>query len=461
MHSCRLICAKGASSYLAVFLFFLGLAVGPSRGCPVDCVCYPSPMTVSCQSHHFLTVPEGIPQDSERVFLQNNQISLLLRGHFSPSLVTLWVYSNNLTFVDPGAFKGFVHLEELDLGDNGHLRELAPETFRGLARLHALHLYKCGLSALPGGLFQGLHSLQYLYLQDNHLDYLPDDLFVDLVNLSHLFLHGNRLWSLHQNTFRGLVNLDRLLLHQNQLQSVHRRAFHDLRRLTLLFLFNNSLSELPGESLAHLGALEYLRLNSNPWVCDCRARSLWEWLRRFRGSSSSVECHFPEARRGRNLKELPPEDFRACSGSESLHQINGPPRFRPPDRVPPRDHPPLRSSTEKGKDGRRDQGTLPGQRPGYRKNCTKSRNRTTKPASLGPWKNTGEQEEEEEEGAAAAPDYKQKSHLGLLPKHRGKCPRAPLPPPSGVQQGTRNHAGPVRAADLIAQLLVALVVIIR
>uniref|UniRef100_A0A8D0BUS8 Reticulon 4 receptor like 1 n=1 Tax=Salvator merianae TaxID=96440 RepID=A0A8D0BUS8_SALMN len=444
-----------AGGYLELFLLLLGLKIHAAGGCPVDCVCYPSPMTVSCQSHNFLAIPEGIPEDSERIFLQNNQISLLLRGHFSPSMVTLWVYSNNITFIDPNTFEGFVHLEELDLGDNRHLRELAPDTFHGLVRLHALHLYRCGLSSLPSGIFSGLHNLQYLYLQDNHIDYLHEDLFVDLVNLSHLFLHGNKLWSLHQNTFRGLVNLDRLLLHQNQLQSIHRRAFHDLRRLTLLFLFNNSLSELQGESLAHLGALEYLRLNGNPWNCDCRAQSLWDWLRRFRGSSSSVVCESPERVHGKDLKELKAENFRGCLGSESLHQINVH-RLPSGDRAHPRDHPPLLSSTEKGKRRGDDHSLQAGQRPGYRKpskNCTKSRNRT-RPVPLVPWKNAEEVQ-----------DYEHKSNIGLLPKQKSKCPRTPIQPPSGVQQaagGTRSTgaraAGASRAA-LIAWLLVWAVII--
>ncbi|KAJ8267220.1 hypothetical protein GJAV_G00139930, partial [Gymnothorax javanicus] len=306
---------------LEFLLILCGLEL--SWSCPRHCICYTGPSTVSCQAHNFLSVPEGIPEDSERIFLQNNKIQQLLLGHFPSTTARLWLYSNNISYIQPSTFTGFIQLEELDLGDNRHLRSLASDTFHGLSRLQALHLYHCGLSSLPTGIFQGLHNLQYLYLQDNQLEFLEDDLFVDLLNLSHLFLHGNRLWSLHQNTFRGLGGLDRLLLHHNRLQWVHQLAFHDLRRLTTLYLFNNSLSELSGECLAQLPALEYLRLNDNPWECDCKALSLWDWLQRFRGSTSSLGCQAPPELAGKDMKQLRKEDFPSCSGSESLHHGKG------------------------------------------------------------------------------------------------------------------------------------------
>lgn len=139
-----------------------------------------------------------------------------------------------------------------------------------------------------------------------------DDLFADLANLSHLFLHGNRLRALSAGVFRGLPSLDRLLLHANRLSAIHRRAFRGLARLTILYLFNNSLSALPGDPLAALPALQFLRLNANPWACDCRARPLWAWFRRTRVSSSPVPCASPPHRRGTDLRHLRPRDFDAC-----------------------------------------------------------------------------------------------------------------------------------------------------
>lgn len=173
-------------------------------------------------------------------------------------------------------------------------------------------MHRCRLAALPHDLFHKLYSLQFLYLQENQIHILQDDLFSDLVNLSHLFLHGNRIRALSENVFRGLVNLDRLLLHDNRIRQVHRKSFRDLGRLTILYLFNNSLAELPGQTMRDVQGIQFLRLNDNPWSCDCEAQPLWEWFRTSRISSSEVVCTSPSERRGQDLRFLRELDFALC-----------------------------------------------------------------------------------------------------------------------------------------------------
>lgn len=156
----------------ALLLAALAWVPGGAPACPALCTCYVSPPTVSCQANNFSSVPAGLPPGARRLFLQNNVIGALRAGTFGPSTVTLWLYSNNISSIQPGTFRHLPALEELDLGDNPHLRVLAPDTFHGLRRLQALHLYRCQLASLPSTIFRGLHSLQYLYLQENGLLYL-------------------------------------------------------------------------------------------------------------------------------------------------------------------------------------------------------------------------------------------------------------------------------------------------
>uniref|UniRef100_A0A8C5LR01 Reticulon 4 receptor n=1 Tax=Leptobrachium leishanense TaxID=445787 RepID=A0A8C5LR01_9ANUR len=284
--------------------------------CPEACLCYNEPkITVSCQQQRLTIIPPYIPIQTQRIYLHNNKITFIRSTSFTScqNLTILWIHSNNITYIESGSFYGLNKLEELDMSDNFNLKTVSPLTFRGLTHLHTLHLNRCGLLELPLGIFQGLFSLQYLYLHENNLHFLHNDTFVDLGNLTFLFLHGNKLNSLSENVFAGLINLDRLLVHQNRLTVVHRRTFHDLKKVTTLYLFNNNLTVLKGEILSPLVSLQYLRLNGNQWICDCRAKSLWTWLKQFKGSSSELECFLPPELVGSDLKRLQIHYLDGCA----------------------------------------------------------------------------------------------------------------------------------------------------
>lgn len=83
----------------------------------------------------------------------------------SINLQVLWLYGNNITWIEAGAFSNLRILEELDLGDNPSLRHLEGGAFRGLEKLQSLHMHRCKLATLPHDIFHKLYSLQFLYLQ--------------------------------------------------------------------------------------------------------------------------------------------------------------------------------------------------------------------------------------------------------------------------------------------------------
>ncbi|KAF0034223.1 hypothetical protein F2P81_014289 [Scophthalmus maximus] len=307
--------AESAARGRLLFLVMWLNLVPQTDSCPAKCVCYSEPRpTVACQQQGLFSIPTEIPVRSQRIFLQTNKLTVVRSTSFSSchNLTVLWLYSNNISYIEAGAFFGLEKLEELDIGDNSNLRIISPTAFRGLTKLHTLHLHRCGLSELPIGVFRGMFSLQYLYLQDNNILTLHDDTFLDLANLTYLYLHNNKIKIVTDNMFRGLINLDRLLLHENRVIFVQPKAFSDLGKLKSLFLFFNNLTVLSGETMDPLVSLQYLRLNGNQWICDCRARTLWDWFKRFKGSSSELECNVPEFLAGKDLKRLKSEDLEGC-----------------------------------------------------------------------------------------------------------------------------------------------------
>ncbi|KAG5280657.1 hypothetical protein AALO_G00062560 [Alosa alosa] len=311
----------GRLMVLAVWLNLVPLL----EGCPAKCVCFSEPRpTVACQQQSLLSIPAEIPVRSQRIFLQSNKLTVVRSTSFSlvRNLTVLFLYKNNISHIEAGAFFGLERLEELDISDNNNLRLISPTAFQGLTKLHTLHLHRCGLSQLPVGVFRGLFSLQKLYLQDNNLLALHDDTFLDLANLTILFLYNNKIKVVTDHMLRGLNSLDQLLLHQNLITFVQQRAFSHLSKLTTLYLFFNNLTVLTGETMDPLVSLQYLRLNGNQWICDCRARTLWEWFKRFKGSSSELECHVPATLAGKDLKRLKTGDLEGCVDSTSQVQTS-------------------------------------------------------------------------------------------------------------------------------------------
>ncbi|NWU78248.1 CA210 protein, partial [Onychorhynchus coronatus] len=128
--------------------------------------------------------------------------------------------------------------------------------------------------------FPSLHTLN---LSSNAMPTLSPAIFSNLGALRLLDLSSCSITSLHMDTFQGLGNLHTLLLRNNRLQELDVPFLLPLRALFHLDLQHNELVSVDTWSLQLMETVPQVHLEGNPWVCDCTAQPLQQWLQRRKG----------------------------------------------------------------------------------------------------------------------------------------------------------------------------------
>ncbi|NXJ64014.1 CA210 protein, partial [Rostratula benghalensis] len=134
-----------------------------------------------------------------------------------------------------------------------------------------------------GTLLMHFPSLRNLNLSSNALLALSPAVFSNLEALHLLDLSSCSIAYLHADTFKGLENLHTLLLRNNSLQELEAPFFLPLKALFHLDLQHNALVSADTWSLQLMEAVPQIQLEGNPWVCDCDAHPLQQWLQRRQG----------------------------------------------------------------------------------------------------------------------------------------------------------------------------------
>lgn len=133
--------------------------------------------------------------------------------------------------------------------------------------------------------FPSLHTLN---LSSNALLVLSPAAFSNLRALRLLDLSSCSIAYLHMDAFKGLGNLHTLLLRSNSLQELEVSLFLPLKALFHLDLQQNALVSVDMWSLQLMDAVPQVWLEGNPWLCDCSAYPLQQWLRRRQGGHTGT-----------------------------------------------------------------------------------------------------------------------------------------------------------------------------
>lgn len=213
-----------------------------------------------------------------------------------PSLEHLVLSDGNLSVTASHDFFAMSKLVSLSLRNN-HISKISPGSFRPLLKLATLDLAHNEIRTLPEERLSALNNLLTLNLSGNLLQDIPA-FSLDLVSLREVDLSSNRISKV--DTFGHLgESLQFVSVKDNIIGWVAANAFQNLTSLERLDLRNNFVTHLNDALFTPIEvSLESLLLagkcppsvmcrdvftnefcgTGNPFHCDCRLLSLWEWL---------------------------------------------------------------------------------------------------------------------------------------------------------------------------------------
>lgn len=143
-----------------------------------------------------------------------------------------------------------------------HVRELQNYAFKGAVHLEDLDLSHNDLVSIPKKAFSGLTNLKNLNLSHNKIKSLPITVFRDLTSLTTLDLSDNNLNNIQADLLNPLKKLDTLSLNRNAIAKISGELW--LPELHFFTIAHNALSEFPTGVLDECSSLLSVDLSSNP-----------------------------------------------------------------------------------------------------------------------------------------------------------------------------------------------------
>lgn len=221
------------------------------------------------------------------------------------SLQRLYLRHNNIKFLRNVVFATLKNLRDLDLSQN-YIKSVGLLSFKGLTKLRFLNVSSNDISHLQEGVFRSQELVEVIDLSENSISSV-DNIFTHAKNLELLHLrNSHNLRSLTPTSFYGARNLRYLdLSGSSSLTEIHKRSLSHSLNLNVLDLSSANLTNLRMGVFDGLRQIETLKLNDNPWRCDCYMYWLLMWLGEHTNSHllapSETHCSTPDRLEGHVL----------------------------------------------------------------------------------------------------------------------------------------------------------------
>lgn len=293
-----------------VIIIFLSMSKASlwEQACPHYCTCMVKgwqvlkldAKTVDCTNVSLIQIPENVSIETEVLILRHNIIGhayhfslldlvhlrrlLLLDLSFNrirslknvggslTSVRYLNLSYNCLSRLDPGMFRGFPHIEVLNIRYN-RISLIAPLSMQ-LPKMKLLDLSNNKLSYLRTHYFADLHALRVLMLSNNHIGRISEPIFrhtgpVDLIDLD-----GNRISKFDENSLNYITSIGELRLSNNHLGHVPTESLSHVSYIDKLTLNNNYFRILRSNSFRSINVSElFISNNEDLFVIESRAFS--------------------------------------------------------------------------------------------------------------------------------------------------------------------------------------------
>uniref|UniRef100_A0A669E4G4 Lumican n=1 Tax=Oreochromis niloticus TaxID=8128 RepID=A0A669E4G4_ORENI len=203
--------------------------------CPEECDCpIQWPTALYCDQRALAHIPDSLPDRTQYLFLQGNNISTLSSSVLANVTGLRWLILDNNQL------------------ESDKLKQDSLQSQTQLWYFFANHNH---LSSVPSALPAGLKQLRLAY---NQISSISPEAFQNMHSLALLLLQGNRLNTITEGDLRGLVSLNLLDLSGNSFSTIPRHLPSSVEQL---YLSNNSLTGLDEDSFEGFLNLKYLRLS--------------------------------------------------------------------------------------------------------------------------------------------------------------------------------------------------------